>query len=647
MRDPAHGCRVADRRRSAVLLLGAGMPRAAVAELGCALARALPEQWRVFVAPGSGGRDMRAAVGEIQASGARSLVVVPASPQHSHTGTGVALRALYRALGRAGEELDVIVHPRWHDDAGYVGALARHVAEQVASQGLDPEDTVLRFVAPRRAGPALGDAYGSELGRTVELVAERLGWPSHRLALEWDGTSRLRGTRRSEGRQTALICPLVCISPARPLAEDARVCAPLHTFPPFIAALKRLVLKGPRPVPVGKRPPAPLLPSRSPRGRRVAPARLFMLGTSVGGGLGGGEGPRMERSDPTAFARARKSHAELAGFLDWLREATPVQEAFVWSTCQRMELYAWLPQAVGDAERHLLFHRIGRALLGAGAPGLTRNVLGPTPARHHILRTACGLNSDLPGDRDVAAQLQTALRRAQGAGTAAGRAEALVDEAVSLARTLVAETDWGRFSTGYCAAALGRVFEESVRLPEALRHLTIGGSTTSRSILACLTRDHGVPAHQLSAVYRDHHGQMKELRSALANGRRLRVHGYGDARVLRALADADVVYFGIDQEEPVLHRTVLEGLRDFSRRPLTLVDFNRAPSVGGARSLDGVTVWDAGDLDHAVATHAAITASRDGFIRAVTDVEARIVAHLLAHGASREALSRPGSGALV
>jgi glutamyl-tRNA reductase len=613
-----------------------------LSRLGTALARALPEQWRVFTAPGSEAKDMFAAVGEILASGARSLVVIPASPHFSASGTGRALSALYHELGRRGEQLDVTVHGHWHDDGGYVSALARHVAEEVSALGLEPEEAVLRFVAPRPAPSGARDVYAAQLRRTVELVAERLGWPAHRLSLEWDGAAHMAGVpwRRSESTEedgghatrpcTVLVCPLLCLAPARPWDGRVRVCAPLDTYAPFIAALKRLVLKGPRPVPLGKRPPAPLLPPLSPTRRRVAPAALFMLGTSVSGGVGAGEGPALLGSDPAVFARARKSHAELGTFLDWLRESTPVQEAFVWSTCQRVELYAWLPEAVADAERAGLLDRIGRALYGPGTPGLERNVLGPDAAHHHILRTACGLNSDLPGDRDVAAQLQTALRRAQSAGTAAGRATALVDEAVAVAADLAARTAWGRFATGYCAAALERIFEVTGLMPEALRHVTIGGSTTSRSVLACLTRDHRVPAPQLTAIYRDHHGQMKELRTALANGRRLRVHAYGDARVLRALSDADVVYFGIDQPEPVLDLASLTEMRDLSARPLTLVDFNSGTSVRFARALEGVTVWDAQDLDHAVATHAAITTTRDGFADAVAEVETRIAEHLAA-----------------
>ncbi len=382
-----------------------------------------------------------------------------------------------------------------------------------------------------------------------------------------------------------LVCPLSSVAPVPTGGAGVHVCPLPHTFPPFLAALKRLVLKGARPVPRGKQPPDPLLRTAAPPegdGRPQVATRLVMIGASLPGALGAGEGPPLLHSDPTAFARVRKSHQDVGSFLDWMREATAAREAFLWNTCQRSELYAWLPEPWGVAERAALVARIRRELFGGEQEGLEVAVLEEGEARQHLLRTACGLNSDLPGDRDVASQLQTAFRRAQGAGTAAGLALELVEDAVAVAADVNAHTSFGRFATGYCAAALDRICEVDGLLPAHLHHVTIGGSTTSRSVLVALREDHDVPPARLTAIYRDHHGQMKQLRAAVGGGRRLRVHAYHDERVLRAVADADVVYFGIDQAEAVLDPGALAGLRDFDARPLTLVDFNSFGSLAGA-----------------------------------------------------------------
>jgi siroheme synthase-like protein len=361
------------------------------------------------------------------------------------------------------------------------------------------------------------------------------------------------------------------------------------------------------------------------------PASLLMIGAHVRGGVGPGLGPALEASRSETFALVRKTHRGLRDFLVRVRDEAPACEAFVWNTCQRMELYAWLPDEGGPWARRRLEEDLRRGMFATAPGDLHVGVLHGAPARHHLLRTACGLNSDVPGDRDVVAQLATALRAGECAGTAGARSTALVEDAVETARRVLADTAWGRFAAGYCAAALARVFEVDDVRPDALRHVVVGGSSTSRSVLTALREAHLVGEGRLTAVYRDHHGQMKELRAALGSGRRLRVHGYADGRVLRAMADADVIVFGIDQADPVLDMTVLAGLRDFTVRPLTVVDFNSTGSLGGLagrRTSEGVRIWSAGDLDQAVAAHVAITTTRRGFAPAVAEAEAWIERHL-------------------
>jgi siroheme synthase-like protein len=360
-------------------------------------------------------------------------------------------------------------------------------------------------------------------------------------------------------------------------------------------------------------------------------ASLLVIGASVAGALPPGNGPALPASEASAFASLKRSHRSVRAFLDGLLVNTPVREALVWNTCQRLELYAWLPCDMDAGERRRLEEDLRDALFGVDPAGLRVGVLAGTDARHHLLRTACGLESELPGDRDVIGQLETACHSARTVGTAGQRTVALVEDAVALARDIRESTTWRDFATGYCAAALARVFEVDGIRPEELRYVVIGGSTTSRSVLTALRVNHRVPERQLAVVYRQHHGQMKELRAALGNGRRLRVHGYRDERVLRALAGADLVVFGIDQTEPVMDAEALLGLRDLAARPLTVVDFNSSGSVAGLAGCQGaghVRLWSGRDLDRAVAAHVAITITRPGFAEAVEEAELRIRTHL-------------------
>lgn len=618
---------------SAVLLLGTGKRTEGLEPLATALQEVLGEAWTVRGAAPTSSDDASVAVSatveRLGAQGVRTLVAVSASP-HFEPGAG-AYPALYRALAASAAPLALRTHPAWHDDAGYVAALARGVADAASEHGLSPEDTHLRFLAPRAAGgePCAG-AWRARLNRTIELVLERVGWPRKAASLGFEGE---RAAHASGER--LLLCPLspagVCRTSAGSPSGSTFVCAPLYASPPFLAALKRLVLKGARPVPRGKRVPEPLLrPSRALADGASGgdDTRLVLLGASLRGVLSEGEGPRVRHSDPRAFARVRKSHQDVGAFLEWVREATPVREALLWNTCQRSELYAWIPASWEATGREILLGRLRRALFGREPDGLAVTVLEGPQARHHLLRTACGLNSDLPGDRDVASQLLAALRRAESAGTAAAAVGEVVEDATRVVDDVNRRTAFGTFSTGYCAAALTRVFEAEGLAPASLRHVTVGGSTTSRSVLETLRADHRVPQAQLAAVYRDHHGQMKQLRAALGGGRRLRVHAYSDERVLDAVADADVVYLGLDQSEPVFDEGTLRGLRDFEARPLTLVDFNAFGSLGAPSAPAGVRIWSAAELDDAVAAHAAITTTRTGFAAALGEAEAWIARHV-------------------
>ena len=92
----------------------------------------------------------------------------------------------------------------------------------------------------------------------------------------------------------------------------------------------------------------------------------------------------------------------------------------------------------------------------------------------------------------------------------------------------------------------------------------------------------------------------------------------------KATPDADVVFFGIDQSEPVIEASALLDSRDLAARPLTVVDFNSFGSIDEDADLDGARLWTAGQLDQAVAAHVAITTTRAGFAIAAEQAETRI-----------------------
>ena len=244
---------------------------------------------------------------------------------------------------------------------------------------------------------------------------------------------------------------------------------------------------------------------------------------------------------------------------------------------------------------------------------------------------AVGLNSGLPGERDVLEQLRASHRLASQAGTAGPFANGLIEDVLGLERRLRESTKWGEYHPEYAYAAMSRLISD---LPFDLRDsriLVIGGSTTSASVLRTLTDRFQVPSRQLTLVYRGHKkgGQIKILRRAIGHGQRIRVQTYRDAAVERAISEADVVVFGLDQDTPILDaQRVAERGADHDR-PLTIFDFNVFGSTEGLESLRNVNLFDAARLEREAAAYADELCRAPGFNEAVEQAEAWIVEHAL------------------
>ena len=184
------------------------------------------------------------------------------------------------------------------------------------------------------------------------------------------------------------------------------------------------------------------------------------------------------------------------------------------------------------------------------------------------------------------------------------------------------QTGWGRFNPSYCFAALSQVVRATGLELADCRCLVIGGSSTSRSVLSSLIEGFEVPSRRLALAYRGHGGgQIRLLRKAIRDGRRIRVQSYGEAQVIQAIGDADVVIYGIDHDEPALRADRIRDLRDFRERPLTVIDFNTLGSTAGLDAVEGLTLWTAEQLDRAVMTFADAMCATPDFHRAVDEAE--------------------------
>jgi len=704
---PAHA-RAATRQRRAVLLINLGMPEAtrlprglrwlsrvagpgregdsalpAIArEQALALEAKLPDGMHVFGAMRHGRPGIAEALQRVEALGLEALVAVSMYPQYSRTTTLPVIQELYRQLERLGCRLDVTVRSTWYDDAGYINAQAQLLHEEARARDLTPTNAHLVYAL--RSIPIThvdrGDPYVDQIHRTAELVSRRLGWPVDRTSLgfqdrpgpaKWPRPTMVEvlADLARAGERRVLVCPLGFTTDGKETLEEIQVryreqfekgggqlfaCPALNASEPFVAALKNLVLRGRHPASFGARAASLMAAARARRaqeqGAEAPIESLVMVGMSLGGRLGSGQGPVVAPADADTFRQIKKRQCDVPEILRAVCQDQAIREAWLWNTCRRFELYGWLKTPGAEAERADLIALIGRQLSSPDgreqSPAV--NVLYGADAWHYLLRTAVGLNSGLPGEREVLQQLQAAHRLAARAGTAGPLTDHLLAEVARHERRLRDQTEWGRFTPSYCYAAMSRIAPAiGLDRPGGCRCVVIGGATTACAILEALAGDFGVPGRQLTLLHRGHghDGHLKMLRRAIGSGRRRRVHKYSEKSVIEAIGDADVVFIGLDRREPVLDADRIRECRDFTARPLAIVDFNMFGSTTGLKDVDGVRVWTAEELESAAATFAETMCGSAEFARAAEAAEAWIRDRLPAPRAVTAAALPPSASA--
>jgi ferrochelatase len=110
---------------------------------------------------------------QLKAQGCDRVLVAPLYPQYAASSTGSTCDAVFAAAARLRNvpELRLIKH--FHDDPGYIGALARSVREYWTASGR-PERLVMSFHGLPRFSLDRGDPYHCECQKTGRLLAEAL-----------------------------------------------------------------------------------------------------------------------------------------------------------------------------------------------------------------------------------------------------------------------------------------------------------------------------------------------------------------------------------------------------------------------------------------------------------------------------------------
>jgi ferrochelatase len=126
----------------------------------------------------------RAALRELAERGCRRIVVLPLFPQYSSATTGSVFDAVTAELAAWRHVPEVRIVMSYHDDAGYIAAVAASVRAVWEAEGT-PDRLLLSFHGLPQRYVAAGDPYVEQCRTTAALLTRALGWPEERTVLAY------------------------------------------------------------------------------------------------------------------------------------------------------------------------------------------------------------------------------------------------------------------------------------------------------------------------------------------------------------------------------------------------------------------------------------------------------------------------------
>ncbi|MEF7615976.1 ferrochelatase [Aquincola sp. MAHUQ-54] len=121
-----------------------------------------------------GNPSIPAVLDELKAAGAARILVLPLYPQYAGSTTATANDAVTAWMARQRDQPELRFVNHYHQDAGYIGALAKRVTDHWAANGRGGKLVMSFHGVPERT-VKLGDPYQAECLATASLLARRLG----------------------------------------------------------------------------------------------------------------------------------------------------------------------------------------------------------------------------------------------------------------------------------------------------------------------------------------------------------------------------------------------------------------------------------------------------------------------------------------
>ncbi len=133
-----------------------------------------PDLLRVQVGMRYGQPSLASAWAKLKAENCQRILLLPMYPQYAASTTATAADALFALLAQERFQPAVRTIQSWHDDPGYIQALAGHVGRYWQRHGR-PQKLVMSFHGVPRFSLDRGDPYHCQCQKTGRLLAEALG----------------------------------------------------------------------------------------------------------------------------------------------------------------------------------------------------------------------------------------------------------------------------------------------------------------------------------------------------------------------------------------------------------------------------------------------------------------------------------------
>ncbi|HKC28540.1 MAG TPA: glutamyl-tRNA reductase, partial [Jatrophihabitans sp.] len=247
--------------------------------------------------------------------------------------------------------------------------------------------------------------------------------------------------------------------------------------------------------------------------------------------------------------------------LGHLRALSGVDEVFLLSTCNRVEVYA---AAVGPAEevaRCVTALLADRAELPADVVQRLAGVRIDGAAAEHLFAVVCGLDSMAVGEEQIVAQVKAAARNAAAAGTTGSILTGLLDSALRASKRARTETTIGTSGVSLVRAGLDAAREHLGDL--AGRDAVVVGTGSVGKLAVRLLHEAGA---RLSIVSRSP-ARAAEL-AATVWGRAVPADGLG-----AAIAEADLLVTAMGSPAPIVRAG------DVNTTGLFVLDLGLPPDV--------------------------------------------------------------------